>query len=105
MTRETKAIRKHFIAALGAATLASAAAAPAQTYPSRPVEFIVHVNPGGGTDVFARLVTEIMRGKRSSRSRSSCRAARAAAARSRSTTSRAGAATRTPCSPSRPARS
>ncbi len=60
MTRETKAIRKHFIAALGAAALACAAAAPAQTYPSRPVEFIVHVNPGGGTDVFARLVTEIM---------------------------------------------
>jgi putative tricarboxylic transport membrane protein len=60
MTRETKAIRKHFIAALGAAALASAAAALAQTYPSRPVEFIVHVNPGGGTDVFARLVTEIM---------------------------------------------
>jgi len=60
MTRETKAIRKHFIAALGATALASAAAAPAQTYPSRPVDFIVHVNPGGGTDVFARLVTEIM---------------------------------------------
>ena len=60
MTRETKAIRKHFIVALGATALASAAAAPAQTYPSRPVEFIVHVNPGGGTDVFARLVTEIM---------------------------------------------
>jgi putative tricarboxylic transport membrane protein len=37
-----------------------AAAAPAQPYPSRTVEFIVHVNPGGGTDVFARLVTEIM---------------------------------------------
>jgi putative tricarboxylic transport membrane protein len=47
-------------AALGAAALAWAVAAPAQPYPSRPVEFIVHVNPGGGTDVFARLVTEIM---------------------------------------------
>jgi putative tricarboxylic transport membrane protein len=34
--------------------------APAQSYPSRTVEFVVHVNPGGGTDVFARLVTEIM---------------------------------------------
>lgn len=60
MTRETKVIRKHFITALGAAALACTAATPAQTYPSRPVEFIVHVNPGGGTDVFARLVTEIM---------------------------------------------
>ena len=38
-------------------------AAPAvqgQPYPSRPIEFVVHVTPGGGTDVFARLVTEIM---------------------------------------------
>lgn len=35
-------------------------AVAAQSYPSRTVEFIVHVNPGGGTDVFARLVTEIM---------------------------------------------
>jgi putative tricarboxylic transport membrane protein len=32
----------------------------AQSYPSRTVDFVVHVNPGGGTDVFARLVTEIM---------------------------------------------
>lgn len=49
------------LAALSAIALALAAgAAPAQPYPSRPVEFIVHVNPGGGTDVFARLVTEIM---------------------------------------------
>jgi putative tricarboxylic transport membrane protein len=49
------------LAALPALALALAAGpAPAQSYPSRPVEFIVHVNPGGGTDVFARLVTEIM---------------------------------------------
>jgi putative tricarboxylic transport membrane protein len=36
------------------------AAAAAQSYPSRAVDFVVHVNPGGGTDVFARLVTEIL---------------------------------------------
>jgi putative tricarboxylic transport membrane protein len=48
-------------AALFALALALAAGpAPAQSYPSRTVEFVVHVNPGGGTDVFARLVTEIM---------------------------------------------
>jgi putative tricarboxylic transport membrane protein len=36
------------------------ASTTAQPYPSKPVEFVVHVNPGGGTDVFARLVTEII---------------------------------------------
>lgn len=32
----------------------------AQPYPSKPIEFVVHVNPGGGTDVFARLIIEIL---------------------------------------------
>jgi putative tricarboxylic transport membrane protein len=36
------------------------ATAPAQSFPSRPVELVVHVNPGGGTDVFARLIMEII---------------------------------------------
>ena len=60
MTGESSRFRNHLVSALGAVALACAAAASAQSYPSRPVEFIVHVNPGGGTDVFARLVTEIM---------------------------------------------
>jgi len=61
MTRVSSSFRNKFITALGAAAVAcAAAAATAQSYPSRTVEFIVHVNPGGGTDVFARLVTEIM---------------------------------------------
>jgi len=68
MNRENSSFRNRTIAALGAAAIACSAAAPAQSastgsgqaYPSRTIEFIVHVNPGGGTDVFARLVTEIM---------------------------------------------
>jgi putative tricarboxylic transport membrane protein len=60
MTTKNSKFRNPLVATLGAAALACAAAAPAQTYPSKVVEFVVHVNPGGGTDVFARLVTEIM---------------------------------------------
>jgi putative tricarboxylic transport membrane protein len=47
----------------GCAALAGVFAAPlvsAQAYPSKTLEFIVHVNPGGGTDVFARLIQEII---------------------------------------------
>jgi putative tricarboxylic transport membrane protein len=60
MTRRSRSFRNGLIAALSAGAVVYAAAAPAQSYPSRTVEFVVHVNPGGGTDVFARLVTEIM---------------------------------------------
>jgi putative tricarboxylic transport membrane protein len=60
MTRNTGILRNPLVAALGAAALACAASAAAQSYPSKPIEFVVHVTPGGGTDVFARLVTEIM---------------------------------------------
>ncbi len=56
----TTQLRTRLTALSAIALTLAAGAAPAQSYPSRPVEFIVHVNPGGGTDVFARLVTEIM---------------------------------------------
>ena len=45
---------------LATAALATAGTVPAQTFPNRPVEFVVHVTPGGGTDVFARAVTELI---------------------------------------------
>jgi putative tricarboxylic transport membrane protein len=32
----------------------------AQSFPSKPIEFNVHTSPGGGTDLFARTVTEIL---------------------------------------------
>ena len=34
--------------------------APAQTFPSRPVEIVVHTGPGAGADRIARLITEIL---------------------------------------------
>jgi len=42
------------------AALAVTGTALAQTYPSKTVEFVVHVTPGGGTDVFARAVTDLI---------------------------------------------
>lgn len=58
-------IRSRFVrlartAFAGALLAIAALAAHAQSYPSKPVEFVVHVNPGGGTDVFARLIIEIL---------------------------------------------
>jgi len=38
--------------------LQAAAAAPAQTYPSRPIRFIVPFPPGGGNDVVGRIVAQ-----------------------------------------------
>jgi putative tricarboxylic transport membrane protein len=43
--------------ALGCAISASAYA---QTWPSRPMEFVVHTSPGGGTDLFARFVSDVI---------------------------------------------
>jgi len=56
----TKFHRRVIVSLASAALALAAGSAPAQTYPSRTVEFVVHTAPGGGTDVFARLVTEIM---------------------------------------------
>ena len=42
-----------------AATLFSSAAV-AQPFPSKPIELVVHTSPGGGTDVFARAIAEML---------------------------------------------
>ncbi|MDB5412724.1 MAG: Bordetella uptake protein [Rubritepida sp.] len=46
------------LAPLFAAPLPAPAAA--QTFPERPIRIIVPINPGGGTDIFARVLQEIV---------------------------------------------
>ncbi|HKU70911.1 MAG TPA: tripartite tricarboxylate transporter substrate binding protein [Burkholderiales bacterium] len=41
------------------ATCVFAAGAVAQPYPSKPIEMVIHSNPGAGQDVFGRLLAEI----------------------------------------------
>jgi putative tricarboxylic transport membrane protein len=54
-----KCIRSFLGVVLGAGALLSTAV-EAQTYPSKPIEFVVHTAPGGGTDLFARSISEFM---------------------------------------------
>lgn len=46
--------------ACAAIFLGIAGGVAAQSYPSKRVEFVVHSGPGGGPDVFARAVTEMI---------------------------------------------
>jgi putative tricarboxylic transport membrane protein len=52
----------HCRAGIAAALLAACCALPAagQTFPVKPVEMVIHTNPGGGQDVFGRLVADIV---------------------------------------------
>jgi tripartite-type tricarboxylate transporter receptor subunit TctC len=54
-------MKKLVVAAALALTLAGAASAPAQVYPSRPITLIVPFPPGGSTDLIGRIVAERMR--------------------------------------------
>jgi putative tricarboxylic transport membrane protein len=53
-------LRRLAALSLGLAAVAIVPHATAQAFPSKTLEFVVHVNPGGGTDVFARLIQEII---------------------------------------------
>ena len=46
--------------ALLAGALGPCSVGHAQSFPSRPLEFVVHTSPGGGTDTFARAVADMI---------------------------------------------
>jgi putative tricarboxylic transport membrane protein len=48
-------------AGAAATVLAACCALPAaaQTFPAKPIEMVIHTNPGGGQDVFGRLIADI----------------------------------------------
>ena len=50
-----------FALALAIAFPAATEFAQAQTYPSKPIEFNAQSSPGGGTDLFMRNITELLR--------------------------------------------
>ncbi|MBY0335052.1 MAG: tripartite tricarboxylate transporter substrate binding protein [Acetobacteraceae bacterium] len=47
-------------ALIAALAVAFALPAAAQSFPDRPIRIVVPVNPGGGTDVFARVLQEVL---------------------------------------------
>lgn len=53
-------ITRFFLSAFVLATLVAPQLTEAQPYPSKPIEFVVHTAPGGGTDVFARAMGEML---------------------------------------------
>jgi putative tricarboxylic transport membrane protein len=56
----TKVLRRYLFLAVTAVAAVAAPAAPAQNFPSRPIELASHNSPGGGTDIIARLVADIL---------------------------------------------
>lgn len=50
--------RRHFLHAMAGACLASAGLSWAADYPNHPIELIVPVSPGGGTDIVGRAFAD-----------------------------------------------
>ena len=92
-------IRSIIIAVVGTAA-ALTGAVEAQPFPSKPIEFNVHTSPGGGTDLFARAVTDLLAREKIFAQPIMSRTAPGAAAFWRSTMSRAKVGIRTWFSPS-----
>ncbi len=52
--------RRHFFTGcLAVTSTLLSITAPAQTFPAKPIELVIHSNPGAGQDVFGRLFAEI----------------------------------------------
>lgn len=49
-----------WLVAINASWVLGIPAASGQAFPSKPLELVVHTSPGGGTDIFARFIAELM---------------------------------------------
>lgn len=52
-------IRHLGVALAAAAAVFASVTASSQSFPAKPIEMVIHTNPGGGQDVFGRLIAEI----------------------------------------------
>lgn len=57
---KAKPAYRSLIRGVVAAAALAASGSHAQGFPSRPIELVVHTSPGGGTDVIARVVADIL---------------------------------------------
>lgn len=53
------AIKRVGVAIAAAAGVFASVPASSQTFPTKPIEMVIHTNPGGGQDVFGRLLADI----------------------------------------------
>jgi putative tricarboxylic transport membrane protein len=59
-TRCSNRVGAAFAGMFCVAAALEAGSALAQSYPSRPIEFVAQSSPGGGTDLFSRAITEML---------------------------------------------